>query len=429
MSLRRVVLSIVLAAGCGKGDAPPERAAAQPVQPDAASAAPVSAADAAAAAATLDIPFQLPPAQNAVPLPASAGAYIFVPAQGALRVGTSPSFAAATEAGNLDSLRKLIPPSPDSAGILDLKPGDVGPIGTGRYGTIGGGAPQGYGVGAGGGGTYVAHALTAYHAEPAKARIVVVADRGTDLKLFGELVKSSLDLYAIAVVGADGRQGALPLVVSSQASGGERYQIYITGMGAEVLDTSDGSMYQTPAGPHGLLDRAALNQHLAELFASPAGADAPVGVFVDARAFLSDLVAGLDATAPGKHPVGVTIRGRVSGMRGRNSSAVPLVQVGQPSSNGQIDKAIIRRYIKRNIQKILYCYEKQLLAVPGLEGTVNAQFVIAPDGKVATSKASGVSPEVSTCVADVIFRIEFPKPASGGIVPVTYPFNFRPTGG
>ena len=116
------------------------------------------------------------------------------------------------------------------------------------------------------------------------------------------------------------------------------------------------------------------------------------------------------------------------GMRGRQS-AVPSVRIGQPQSVGDLDKAIIRRYIKRNIQKIQYCYEKQLLASPTLEGTVNTQFFISPNGTVTTANASGVNGDVSSCVAGVIKGIEFPKPKGGGGVQVNYPFNFRPTGG
>ena len=108
---------------------------------------------------------------------------------------------------------------------------------------------------------------------------------------------------------------------------------------------------------------------------------------------------------------------------------MPAVQIGQPTSNGDLDKAIIRRYIKRNIQKITYCYEKQLIAKPGLAGTVQTQFFIAPGGNVQSANASGVDGEVASCVADVLKSIEFPKPKGGGGVNVNYPFIFRPTGG
>ncbi|HUQ05121.1 MAG TPA: AgmX/PglI C-terminal domain-containing protein [Kofleriaceae bacterium] len=103
----------------------------------------------------------------------------------------------------------------------------------------------------------------------------------------------------------------------------------------------------------------------------------------------------------------------------------PSVSIGQPAAVGDLDKAIIRRYIKRNIPKITYCYEKQLLVKPKLEGTVTAQFFISPSGAVASSNASGVDVEVASCVAAVIKSIEFPKPKGGGGVQVNYPFNFR----
>ena len=111
------------------------------------------------------------------------------------------------------------------------------------------------------------------------------------------------------------------------------------------------------------------------------------------------------------------------------SRGVPVVRIGQPNAQGDLDKAIIRRYIKRNIQKITYCYEKELLASPELAGTVSAQFFITPDGRVATASASGVSTRVSSCVAGVIKSIEFPKPKGGGGVQVNYPFTMRPFGG
>jgi hypothetical protein len=124
---------------------------------------------------------------------------------------------------------------------------------------------------------------------------------------------------------------------------------------------------------------------------------------------------------------GYGVGGGRGGMRGR-SAAVPTVSIGQPNAQGDLDKAIIRRYIKRNIQKIQYCYEKELLAKPGLAGTVMTQFFITPNGNVASSSGSGVDGNVASCVAGVIKAIEFPKPKGGGGVQVNYPFTFRPAG-
>jgi len=116
--------------------------------------------------------------------------------------------------------------------------------------------------------------------------------------------------------------------------------------------------------------------------------------------------------------------GRGGGTRGHAS--VPTVSFGQPNAVGDLDKAIIRRYIKRNVQKLQYCYEKQLLAKPGIKGTVTATFKISAEGTVASSSADGVDQTVSECVAGVIGAIEFPKPKDGGVVDVKYPLTFSP---
>jgi hypothetical protein len=101
--------------------------------------------------------------------------------------------------------------------------------------------------------------------------------------------------------------------------------------------------------------------------------------------------------------------------------------MGRPTSEGDLDKSIIKRYIQRSVAKIAYCYEKELLAKPGLAGTVAVQFLIAPNGTVQASNGSGLD-GVSTCVAGVIKNIKFPAPKNGGNVQVNYPFNFHAAG-
>jgi|GEM_PF-6561168 len=118
--------------------------------------------------------------------------------------------------------------------------------------------------------------------------------------------------------------------------------------------------------------------------------------------------------------------GGMGGLGVKAKAPSVTVATGQLSTQGDLDQAIIRRYIRRNLQKLRYCYEKQLLAAPGLAGTVLAKFTIDAHGKVIESTASGMSDvEVNTCVASVIRDIEFPKPKAGE-VSVSYPFTFRP---
>ncbi|WP_428267474.1 AgmX/PglI C-terminal domain-containing protein [Haliangium sp.] len=116
------------------------------------------------------------------------------------------------------------------------------------------------------------------------------------------------------------------------------------------------------------------------------------------------------------------------GMRSRRASP-PSVEIGNAVATGDLDKNIIRRYIRRKLPQIKYCYEKQLLVRQDLSGTVVTQFQISPQGAVLNSKAQGVSKDVADCVAAVVGTIQFPKPKGGGLVQVRYPFTFRPTGG
>ena len=114
--------------------------------------------------------------------------------------------------------------------------------------------------------------------------------------------------------------------------------------------------------------------------------------------------------------------------RGRNHvAAVPPV-LGKPTTSGDIDPNTIRRYVKRQVARISYCYESQLLAKPGLQGTVLATFRIHANGHVMSSDASGVDGDVARCIAGVIENIQFPHLADDGVFEIKYPFVLRPTG-
>jgi hypothetical protein len=113
------------------------------------------------------------------------------------------------------------------------------------------------------------------------------------------------------------------------------------------------------------------------------------------------------------------------GARGKYKG--PVVTIAQPKVKGDLDKAIIRRYVKRNIQKLRYCYEKELIAKPKLKVTITATFVIGADGKVTSAKATGLKDgaAVEECYGRMIEMIAFPKPKTGEVT-VTYPFTLKP---
>ena len=117
------------------------------------------------------------------------------------------------------------------------------------------------------------------------------------------------------------------------------------------------------------------------------------------------------------------------GMRGRKA-LTPQVRIGNATANGDLDKNIIRRYIRRRKRQIQNCYERELLVKPKLAGTVVTQFMITPSGAVQSASARGMgSKKVESCVAGVIRGIKFPAPKNGGRVNVRYPFIFRAAGG
>jgi hypothetical protein len=68
------------------------------------------------------------------------------------------------------------------------------------------------------------------------------------------------------------------------------------------------------------------------------------------------------------------------------------------------------------------------LAKPGLEGTVTVNFTLNGNGRVIQSTASGVDAAVSSCIAEVIANVAFPKVGGTGIYPIKYPFQLRPRG-
>lgn len=101
---------------------------------------------------------------------------------------------------------------------------------------------------------------------------------------------------------------------------------------------------------------------------------------------------------------------------------------GQAVIMGALDRAIIDFYVKQNLAKVRWCYEKELNKVPTLFGKIAINFTISKTGQVSTSKverSTMQSEPVEACVAATIKKIRFPAPKGGGIVVVTYPFVFK----
>lgn len=175
------------------------------------------------------------------------------------------------------------------------------------------------------------------------------------------------------------------------------------------------------------------------------GAARQVAVPVEVPAFVGDIPVGGGSygtlgygIAGGSWAVGYGVAGGSygtigygggAGMRTGRVVAVPVVTMAQPVAySGSLDGRILRRYIRRKLDAVRYCYEKALLAKPTLTGTINTHFTINATGRVVQSSATGLGDhEVEACVAQVIGSIEFPAFPGGSPIAVNYPFKFVPS--
>ncbi|MEJ7604068.1 MAG: AgmX/PglI C-terminal domain-containing protein [Kofleriaceae bacterium] len=60
-----------------------------------------------------------------------------------------------------------------------------------------------------------------------------------------------------------------------------------------------------------------------------------------------------------------------------------------------------------------------------IAGTVRVRFTIGPLGNVPDATASGIHRNVESCLATTFRQFQFPAPANGTNVQVTYPFAFQ----
>jgi len=119
--------------------------------------------------------------------------------------------------------------------------------------------------------------------------------------------------------------------------------------------------------------------------------------------------------------------GRLSGRR----ASAPVV-AGRAEVRGSLDKEPIRRVIRRHLNEVRYCYQRELQTKPGLAGRVVLQFTIGAEGQVVASavqQSSLGNAAAEQCIASAVRRWTFPRPPGGGIVIVTYPFDLRAPGG
>jgi hypothetical protein len=144
--------------------------------------------------------------------------------------------------------------------------------------------------------------------------------------------------------------------------------------------------------------------------------------------------------APGLPTIG-RFAGESGRERGYRDNVGPLARrepralqfIVQPTIvRGSLDKEIVRRIVRQHLNEVRFCYEQALVRRPSLAGRIVAQFTIAPTGRVLASALQSSSlgeASVDACIVEATRRWEFPRPAGGGVVVVSYPFQLSPAGG
>jgi TonB family protein len=123
--------------------------------------------------------------------------------------------------------------------------------------------------------------------------------------------------------------------------------------------------------------------------------------------------------------------GEPVGKLGTRRTITPDVLPGILTTQGSLDKEIIRRIVRRHLNEVKYCYDQALVRQPKLDGRIVVKFTIAGTGQVLASFVQSTtlgSAAVEMCVANAVKRWDFPAPRQGGLAIVSYPFTFSPAG-
>ncbi len=102
---------------------------------------------------------------------------------------------------------------------------------------------------------------------------------------------------------------------------------------------------------------------------------------------------------------------------------------GDPIILGALDRSLIDEVIKRHMNQIKYCYQRELVKNNSLGGKIVIKFTIAKDGSVSSAQTKTTSMNnsaVEKCIESKFMKMQFPQPKGGGVVVVSYPFLFSP---
>jgi TonB family protein len=98
----------------------------------------------------------------------------------------------------------------------------------------------------------------------------------------------------------------------------------------------------------------------------------------------------------------------------------------QPPASAEIEEDNVRFVVQHHLPQVQSCYERALKQDARLEGVIELQFTLQPDGTAtaAHSVANSTGNEgLATCLSHLVESWQFPRPADGPL-DFVYPFAF-----
>jgi len=98
------------------------------------------------------------------------------------------------------------------------------------------------------------------------------------------------------------------------------------------------------------------------------------------------------------------------------------------SGSGKLDRVVVKKYIRKQLAKIRWCYQKAFNKNPELAGKLTVSFIISPTGSVMKAKVAQSTlsdADLEKCIERKILTWRFPAPQGGGVVKINYPFVLR----
>jgi hypothetical protein len=138
-----------------------------------------------------------------------------------------------------------------------------------------------------------------------------------------------------------------------------------------------------------------------------------------------DLVSGKEFEELSKKKISSSVKNPK--FKEKNVKITPSAQFGMEGS-GKLDRAVVKKYIRKQLAKIRWCYQKAFQKNPELEGKLTVSFVISPTGSVMSSRVISSTlgdKELEGCIEKKVLTWRFPAPKGGGVVKVNYPFVLR----